>query len=408
MRLNPTFEDRLRQAIAQAERTGEAFALHVLGADGTPQGLAERVGTLVRRSDSWTELGPGRLAILQRAVNEPEGALLLARKLATVLDEGQPRRADGRPRITVGLCFHSPGSSLEELLERARRARREAVADGERIRCWDGPGTPSPILLHQQLAGALVRGELFLEFQPQVEIGKGSLTAFEALVRWRHPVHGVLAPDLFVPLAEKSGLIVELGSWVLEEALHRCREWNRTGFSGTSVAVNVSAIELLDPGHPDSVARALERAGLGPELLEIELTETAAVQSLEKTEAALLQLKKGGLRLALDDFGTGYNSLRALHQLPIDKVKIPKEFVQDGANPGTPPMIESIAVIGRRLGLEVVAEGVETLEQLTTARSAGCHTAQGYFVGRPQAVFPGSPAATGWLGIRPPIAYDPV
>ena len=223
--------------------------------------------------------------------------------------------------------------------------------------------------------------ELFLEYQPQIELTSGRLSGFEALVRWKHPRLGIIGPDAFIPVAEQSGLIFELGEWVLQDACQRCRDWNTKDVPETSVAVNVSPIQLLSEGFPAQVERTLDRSGLQPALLELELTETTSIHGSEEATATLRDLKVLGIRLALDDFGTGYNSLRYLRQLPVDKIKTPTDFVQESA--AGAPLIEAITIIGRRFGLEVVAEGVETEAQLRTVRDAGCHFAQGFLWGQP-------------------------
>ena len=390
--LDPRFEDRLRQAAAQADRTGEGVAVHVLKVDlpAEESGIARvarGLATLVRESDSWTELEPGRFAILQRIVRKAEGALFLARRLvATATAPLRQGARERRPRVTIGLCFHAWGAKPLELLARAESARRQARIDGSQVRCWQSAALDgaSGFLLHDELAKALEHRELFLEFQPQIDLTTGRPGAFEALVRWRHPRLGVIGPGAFIPLAEDGGLIFELGQWVLEHACRRCRAWNAERSSNTPVAVNVSASQLLDEGFPSRVDRILARSSLPADLLELELTETVSAHG-PAAAATLEVLKALGVRLALDDVGTGYNSLSNLAELPFDKVKTPKEFTRVTHEGGRLPLIEAVTLLCQRLGLEVVAEGIETEEQLRSVRSAGCHLAQGFLWGLPTA-----------------------
>jgi len=378
--------------VAQAERTRESVAVHILKIDTSAemreatQEVARRIAALVRKSDAWTELDDGRFAILQRSVSKAEGALLLARMLLAnaTAPVGQGERKV-RLGATVGLCFHASGAGPMELLARAEFARQQALHDGRRVRCWQSAAfdASSSFIRQERLLKAMEKQELFLEYQPQIELASGRLSGFEALVRWHHPRLGIIGPDAFVPLAEQSGLIFELGGWVLQDACQRCRDWNAKDLPETSVAVNVSPIQLLSEGFPAQVESTLEKSGLEPNLLELELTESSSVHGSEEAAATLRDLKALGIRLALDDFGTGYNSLCYLQQLPVDKIKTPKEFVQDTA--AGAPLIEAITIIGRRFGLEVVAEGVETEVQLRTVRDAGCHFAQGFLWGQPAA-----------------------
>ncbi len=392
--LDSRFEDRLRQAVAQAERTRERVAVHILEVEApADQGwaiavIAHRVGALVRESDAWTQLTTGKYVVLQRAIGKPEGAMFLARRLlACATAPVQEGETTVRLGATVGVCFHVTGIKPRELLTRAELARRQGRNDGSLVRCWQSAAfdASSPFGQQETLLRALQEREIFLEYQPQVELANGRLSGFEALARWRHPDLGVLGPYTFVPLAEHNGLIFELGEWVLRDACRRCREWNARADFDTPVAVNVSPIQLLSEGFAAQVQRILEQSGLRPDLLELELTETTSVHGSDETIATLRDLKAMGVRLALDDFGTGYNSLSYLHQLPVDRIKTPKEFVLEAADGAGSSLIEAIAILGRHLGLEVVAEGVETEAHLRTVRDAGCHFGQGFLWGRPAA-----------------------
>ena len=391
--LDSKFEDRLHQAVAQADRTGETIAVHLLAMTAPSNRqllvLANRISTLTRGCDASAYLGDGRFAVLQRAVPSFDGVLALAHKLlaaaaAPVAVAGKDLPFPAR----IGLSLHSPGVGPAQLLERAERASLQARDKGSSLACFENRAEdrlPS-MVLHNRLLRALERNELFVVFQPQVDLSSGQPLAFEALVRWQDPHRGVVGPDQFIPFAEKTGLIVELGRWVLEESCRRCAKWNSSAPKEVPVAVNLSAVQLRDPRFPEELSRILEKTNLRPELLELELTETVSVD--ETAIATLRKLREMGVRLAIDDFGTGYCTFQYLNLVPFTKVKIPAQLVQSSA-PGSiqasavSPIVDAVATIGHRLGLEIVAEGVETPEQLQAVRAARCTAGQGYLLGRP-------------------------
>jgi EAL domain-containing protein (putative c-di-GMP-specific phosphodiesterase class I) len=239
------------------------------------------------------------------------------------------------------------------------------------------------LALMTELKAAIEAGELVLAYQPKVEAVDGSVCGLEALVRWAHPARGLIPPSEFVPLAERTGLINPLTRWVLDAAVRQCRVWADDGIE-TSVAVNLTMIDLLDAGLPEAVAALLEREQLPPRALELEITESSIMADPERVREVLRRLSALGIRLAIDDFGTGYTSLAHLKRLPVDAIKIDRSFVIGMATErGDATIVRSVIDIGRNLGLDVVAEGVETQEAWDRLVSFGCHQVQGFEIARP-------------------------
>jgi len=236
------------------------------------------------------------------------------------------------------------------------------------------------------LRRALTQGELFLHYQPQVDTRSGQLVGAEALVRWRHPERGMIAPDQFIAVAEDCGLIEPLGRWVFTEACRQLRAWEDSGLHGLQLAVNISALEFNRPGFLPQVSDILAASGVNPVQIELEITESLLMQSLPELSERLGELTALGLKLALDDFGTGYSSLGYLKRLPLSRLKIDKSFV--AGVPGSPEgeaIIRASLSMAHDLGLDVVAEGVETDDQRDFLLSHGCDRLQGYLIARPMA-----------------------
>jgi EAL domain-containing protein (putative c-di-GMP-specific phosphodiesterase class I) len=244
--------------------------------------------------------------------------------------------------------------------------------------------THGRLLLEADLSRAIVRDELFLQFQCQVAMASGAITGMEALVRWRHATTGVIPPGRFIPVAEESGLIVPIGAWVLEAACRQQAQWVRDGIAHGRMAVNVSAVQLRQPAFFDTVVRALERAGLDPAQLEMELTESVVVHGTDGIFEKLEILDKLGVTLAIDDFGTGQSNLSYLKLFPIRRVKIDRSFIrglpEDTKNGA---LTQAIIGMGHALGMNVIAEGIETREQAEYLQSMWCDEAQGFLYSQP-------------------------
>ncbi len=405
------FSGLLRQAVAQAERTDECVALHLvdcgalLGSrvegNGSRDSLAEiasRLTTLVRRCDALGYLDDGLFALLQRAVPSTTGVTALARKVLAVMPRSLSVAGQvPAHRISVGICVFKPGCDAESMLDHADVALRLAQeAGGETFRFYPGSENDQQargVVLVEQLDDALRHDEIFVAFQPQVELSSGRIVAFEALLRWRSPNHGVIGPGAIMPTAEASGQITDIGIRVLEKACRRCVEWSGGPLHAATLSVNVSPAQLVDPSLLPRIADVLKRTGLPAHRLELELTETIDIGGSQAAETRLAELNALGVRLAIDDFGTGYASLRYLRTLPVHKVKLPKELIDGiGSDPDGRAIVEMTAALGHRLGLTVVAEGIETPAQLAAVQAAGCDLGQGFLLGKPRTHLP--PEAT--------------
>jgi EAL domain-containing protein (putative c-di-GMP-specific phosphodiesterase class I) len=251
--------------------------------------------------------------------------------------------------------------------------------------------------LHTQLRTALQQNEFQLHYQPQIDLVSGSVIGVEALIRWHHPEQGTISPARFIPVAEASGLIIPIGEWVLEEACKQARIWQQSGQPLFKVAVNLSALQFKRGNILDTVSKALERSGLPPGMMELELTESILLQDMESALKTIKDLKALGVQLSIDDFGTGYSSLSYLKQLKVDKLKIDQSFVRDlVTNVDDKAIVCAIIQLGKTLQMRVIAEGVETAEQLHFLSAHGCDEAQGYYICRPCA----AADLVGWLASR--------
>ena len=264
------------------------------------------------------------------------------------------------------------------------------------------------LALVAELRRALLRDELLLHYQPQVHQPGGDVSTLEALVRWQHPTRGLLPPDEFVPIAEQTGLIDDLTRWVLDSALGRLREW-RLARPELVVAINISARSLQHPDFPRLIQEALARNGATPDWLLLEITETALVTDAEYAAKVLGELSDAGLRLSLDDFGQGYTSLSQLSRLPVTELKIDKSFVLNMLqNRSDAAIVQSVIDLGHNLGLDVVAEGVETAEAQEVLLGLGCDIAQGYYYSRPMPADQVEPWLAGRPARQPAVAADPL
>jgi EAL domain-containing protein (putative c-di-GMP-specific phosphodiesterase class I) len=264
-------------------------------------------------------------------------------------------------------------------LSRIRDTNRNLTASATPARRWESDPTAEYSDLEEQLGGALERGELSLYYQPQFQLPGVQLAGSEALLRWNHPQRGMIPPAQFIPVAEHCGLIVPIGIWVLREACRQNYLWQQAGYDPIRVAVNVSAQQFAQVDFLNTVEMALEGCGLDPRYLELELSETMLIQSAEMSLQRLMNLKALGVRLSMDDFGTGVLSLEEIVRLPVDTVKIDVAVVR-GLNkaPGTLRLVKAMLALGHSLGMDVIAEGVETDEQLEQLRLLGCDKAQGF------------------------------
>jgi diguanylate cyclase (GGDEF)-like protein len=353
--------------------------------------VGERLGGVVRASDTVSRVGGDEFLVLCEDLSGGREAVELAERLLACLED--PFSLSGRRhRVTasIGLALSQGQGSADALIRDADAAMYRAKERGggrcdvfdEAMRDWSLRWREA----EADLRRGLDAGEFFNLYQPIVSAADGAILGFEALVRWRHPRDGIVSPVDFIPTAEQSGLIVELGEWVLRRACADAVDWvvPNAKTPGLRVSVNVSPRQLTDPGLVATVAAALQASGLAADRLSLELTESALIEDAESTLQILSDLKALGVRLELDDFGTGYSSLTYARRFPIDALKIDRSFVDGlGTSPEDSAIVSAVISMGRALGLHVVAEGVETEEQVRQLRLMGCRLAQGYLFSRP-------------------------
>ncbi|HEU5035019.1 MAG TPA: EAL domain-containing protein, partial [Mycobacteriales bacterium] len=398
------FHDRLNTAVAQAQRLDASFAVMFLDLDRFKtvndslghaagnqllQAVARRVRSCLREQDVLARVGGDEFTLLVHDVDE-DSAATVAQKVLDSFTEAFT--VGGRTVFTstsVGIAtFPDNGPDAEALLKHADTAMYRAKARGRNVFQFytaDMSMRASVKLsLESSLHTAIERRQLTLHFQPQVSMHDGRLVGLEALARWRHPRLGYISPYAFIPLAEESGLIQPLGEWAVESACRQLKEWSEQGLPVVPVAVNVSAQQLSHRPVDDLIERTLAAAGLPGGLLEVELTETVLVDDVHQVSAFLERLQELGVRTSIDDFGTGYSGLSYLAQMPINTLKIDRSFVQQiGAPTGDQGIIGAIIALAAQLGLEVVAEGVETYAQARVLAAHGCGRMQGYLVSPP-------------------------
>ncbi len=364
------------------------------------EGLGQKIGDQVLRTvarrlyeagqgyDLVARVGGDEFAIVLRASPEDEALTTLLRRI-TVDMESPIIIADQEIRIsaTVGVAYYPrDGQSAEEVMKSAATALNDARRSGVHFRDY-GELQSGEMLermnLRRDLFGALKREEFSLVYQPQFDLQTGQICGLEALMRWNHPHRGAVPPSVFVPIAESTEFILLLGEWVLDQALKDLARLNRAGFF-PRLAVNLSAVQFKHAHLTQAILRFLDSAGIAPEALELEITESTVIHDERFVERVMDELHRLGLQFAIDDFGTGYSSLSVLRRLPFDRLKIDRSFVKDMAtDDGVKNIVEAIIWMGHSLKLKVLAEGVETDDQLAILKGLGCDEAQGYLLGRP-------------------------
>lgn len=399
------FENRTEYAIAQAERSNRHVAVLFVDLDGFKlindtlghkvgddllKATADRIVKLLRNTDTVCRVGGDEFVILLTELHSVDNAAIIAGKINEVIAE--PIQLGTHQHIvtaSIGVAVYPEnGNSVSELTQMADAAMlvaKQGGQDGFHFYSEEMARDAEAYLdMQNELRFAREREELYLVFQPQLAVATGHLVGMEALLRWRHPRFGQVPPDQFIPIAEDSGQIVDIGRWVLAEACRQMRLWADTGIAALPISVNVSALQFQQDGFIETVKEVLHETRVEQGLLELELTETLLMTSTEKTLAKLKQLRKLGVRLAIDDFGTGYSSLAYLRQIPAQRLKIDKSFIQD-----VPHSMDASAVVkvivdfGKSMEMDIMAEGVETFEQSEFLREVGCPHAQGYYYSRP-------------------------
>ncbi len=397
--------DRLDQAILSARREDRSLALFLIDLDrfkevndtfGHHYGdlLLKQVGPrlrgALRESDTVARLGGDEFAVLLPACAEMEAAKVTAGKLLGALEE--PFVVEGQTLTISGsmgvVLYPDHGEDVQTLMRRADVAMYAAKRDGQGYSIYaieQDQHSAGRLTLSSQLRQSIEANELVMHYQPKISLRTKQLIDVEALVRWQHRERGLIGADHFVPLAEQTGLIKPLSQWVLKNVLEQCRAWQAAGLH-MGVAINVSMRNLHDPELPDQIAELLEGCDFPPNMLRLEITETALMTNPARTMEVVTRLSGLGVHLSIDDFGTGYSSLAYLKRLPVREIKIDKSFVRDMAsNENDAVIVRSTIDLGHNLGLEVVAEGVETREALDQLTELGCDLAQGYYMARPMA-----------------------
>ncbi len=395
--------DRLEIAIAAANRHGYRVAVlfldldrfkhvndslgHGVG-DWLLESVAMRLNGSVRGIDTVSRQGGDEFVVVLSEVQRREDAVEAAAKIIGSLT-GAHRVGPYELHVggSIGIALYpDDGEDPETLIKHADIAMYEAKEAREDYRFFTRDMNARIVesrTLEDSLRTALDNGELVLHYQPKVALDSGAMIGAEALLRWHHPVLGLIRPERFVPVAEDTGLIVPIGQWVLREACRQAQAWRRAGYDPVPVAVNVSAIEFRSRGFLHGVRRILDETGIDPRLVEIEVTESVLMQSVGATAAVLHDLKALGLTLAVDDFGTGYSSLSYLTRFPIDALKVDQSFVREITSEQGSPIITAVISMGRSLKHRVIAEGVETPAQLAFLKSQQCEEGQGFHFSRP-------------------------
>ena len=398
-------QDRLEQAVAQAERGGSRVAVifldldrfksindtlgHGIG-DELLKHVAARLAGVVRAVDTVSRLGGDEFVIVMAGISGPEDAATAAQKVIAALAppvsiEGHSLRAT--PSLGIAL-FPDDGTTPLQLMKNADTAMYHAKARGRNTYEFFTAGlnaaTEHAFTLEQRLRHAVEAGQLLLHYQPLVNMATRKVTGLEALLRWNDPERGIIAPAEFIPLAEDTGLIVPIGEWVIAEALRQNRRWQEAGLPLLPVAVNLSPRQFRQKDLAGRIRAMLAEAGQPARLLELELTESMLLHDLDVALATLHELSAMGVRLAIDDFGTGYSSLSHLKRLPVHKLKIDRSFVRDLCHDrDDAAIVNAIIGLGRAMDLEVLAEGVESDDQRKALERLGCPLYQGYLFARP-------------------------
>jgi diguanylate cyclase (GGDEF)-like protein/PAS domain S-box-containing protein len=398
-------QDRIEQAVAQARRGRERLALlfidldrfktindslgHAAG-DRLLQDVAARLRGCTRATDTVARIGGDEFVVLLGRLKEVEAARHVAQKILDAL--GAPFALEGHalqvtPSIGISV-YPDDGADADTLLRNADAAMYHAKQAGRNncqyFRQEMNDAARARLQLENDLRQAIERAEFSVHYQPQIDLRGGVIVGFEALVRWRHPRRGMVPPQEFIAVAEETGLIRPLGEFVLREACVQARAWRQAGYGALRAAVNCSARQFRDDGILEAVDRALRESGLPASSLDLEITESILLDGTDSVNARFRALRERGVRIAIDDFGTGYSSLSYLKRLSIQQLKIDRSFVRDiGTDPDDAAIVSAIIAIAHTLGLEVVAEGIETPQQLAFLRTAGCDFGQGYLFSAP-------------------------
>ena len=351
--------------------------------------ISDRLSCITSSDDLLSRFGGDNFA-LATTIKSSDNISLLAKKIIDNIAEDI--EVDGK-EINLGAflgiaTYPDDADDAEKLIKYADMAMHKAALIAPNTFYFFSrqinEETEKRMIIERDLRRALQNNELILNYQPQIDITKNKISGWEALVRWKHPTLGLIPPVHFIPIAEDSGLILQIGEWVLKEALKQWRKWREMGLPNAIMAVNLSAVQFRQENLVSAVENALIETGVTPDNLELELTESVIMQDAETANDTLKKISNIGVKLAIDDFGTGYSSLSYLKSFPVDKLKIDRSFVMDMEKDFDNARIaDAIIKLGHSLGLEVISEGVENKEQLNLLKENGCDAVQGYLLGKP-------------------------
>jgi diguanylate cyclase (GGDEF)-like protein len=400
----PMLADRLRLGMVTAERQGERLAVCCIGLDRFQQindglghelgdallkQISERLNVSIRDRDTLARQGGDQFLLIVRNLSDASDVVRICQRL--LHDVRQPFLLEGHSvtiNASIGISiFPDHGNTAELLLRDADMALQAAKrAGGGRAKIYShalGLQSQRAAEMAGALLDALAKSQFRMVYQP-IFTTKGEIVAFEALLRWQHPTWGPVSPVEFIPTAEKSGLIVPIGDWVIDEVCRQALEWSAAQLRPIKMFANVSGVQLERPDFSSKIANALKRSGLAPDRLELEITESWVISDLQGAAGKLQRLRDLGIRVALDDFGTGYAAFDYLQELPLDTLKIDRSFIQrlDGPAPNL-STVRAMTILARQLGLKTVAEGVESEEQILQLGAMGCDLMQGFQLGRP-------------------------
>lgn len=401
------FNDRLQQACQNAERNNKMLALifvdldrfkyindsmgHSFG-DRLLRIAADRLTACVRQSDTVARLGGDEFVIILQNIDSEDAAAKVVANINDKLRLPMPVfEREIQVTASMGVAFYPlHDRSIDGLICKADAAMYEVKQRGRNAYLIYSAemdhGNIQRMSLETQLRMALESSELSLFYQPQIQLPGHQLVGVEALLRWQHPDLGMVSPATFIPIAEETGLIIPIGEWVLREACRQHLQWIKEGLPAFRMAVNISAVQFQQPEFCGLVKRIIDESGIDPQYLELELTESVVMNHAEQAVQTLMELRALGVKLAIDDFGTGYSSLSYLRKFPIDRIKIDQSFIRYiKSTPANEAIVRAIIALGNSLGLETVAEGVESSEELECVTSHQCHEVQGYHFAKPMA-----------------------
>jgi diguanylate cyclase (GGDEF)-like protein/PAS domain S-box-containing protein len=397
--------ERVEEVVSRGWRGDRPFAIHLVDLDafkgindllGHTAGdaflrdMGQRLRARLDEDHLIARLGGDEFAVLQLNAASLDDVALLAETIVAIVGEHDYAHEDRlSTTASVGIArYPNDGLTCEELIKNADLAMYKSKADGGSGFCFYEADMKEKVRATAKLdAGmkrALAENQFVLLYQPQVDLATGLIVGAEALLRWQHPIDGLISPGHFLPRAEETGLILPINEWVLYEACYEAKRWQNLGLPPLRVAVNVSPVQFRRRSMPLLIARVLAETQLDPRRLDLELTESNLLQDLDAVASDLQQVTDLGVHFAIDDFGTGYSSFGYVKRFPVDRIKIDQSFVQNMANdPNDAAIVRAVVTLGHNLGISVVAEGVETADHLASLRAEGCDEVQGYYFGRP-------------------------